>query len=59
MRYFAFFLVCILTAATHSVWTSHISGAQSYSWLPIGQHEPKIFLLLQQVLLESTGIKPS
>lgn len=28
MRYFAFFLVCILTAATHSVWTSHISGAQ-------------------------------
>lgn len=28
MRYFAFLLVCILTAATHSVWTSHISGAQ-------------------------------
>ena len=28
MRYFAFFLVCILTAAAQSVWTSHISGAK-------------------------------
>jgi len=29
MRYFAFFLVCISTAAAHSVWTSQISGAQN------------------------------